>query len=240
MTAKTPFEKVRSLVERKKLFEDLLLEKGEMVCKGEDDSLFYFRPSAIVKDQHIQGWIRAIDQAPKSDTNVLGNFSIGADRFFFQAAMNISGEEGVFETTCDVFKLQRRATVRLHVQASFGLYMAITELNGKSVYSVAQIADVSAGGARIFFSTVESPIPALGNTSNPGIQMGSRFKAVLNFGNRKTVDVICEVKHSQQAVHRGVIVEHFGIEFVDFTPGLKNRLLGLTMDLQRRMVYEDF
>lgn len=236
--AKTPFEKVRSLVERKKLFESLLNEQSEVLCKGEDESLFHLRPVSIVNDNLLQGWMQAIETLPTKDTEVLGNFAIGTERFFFQTMLKVSGEEASFQTSCDVFRLQRRSSLRLPVNPTYDMYLAVTECKGKSVYSIAQMADVSAGGARIFFSDIDSPVQA-GNSKSLNLQVNDTFRGILHLGSRKSLEVQCQVKHTQQAVHRGVVIEHLGIEFIELTTPVKNRLLALTMDLQKRMAVDE-
>jgi hypothetical protein len=235
---KTPFEKVRSLIERRKIFESLLHEKTEILCKGEDETLFHLHPISIVTDSHLHGWMENVEGVPQKDCDVIGNFTVGTDRYFFQTSLKIENGEASFQLNSDVFRLQRRSTIRLRVNPVYEMYLAIIEFKGGAVYSVAQLADVSAGGARIFFSDLDSPIQAA-NSKILKLQLKDRFKAVLHLGSKKSLEVFCEVKHSQQAIYRGSVVEHFGIEFVDLTPSAKNRLLALTMDLQRRMAAED-
>jgi c-di-GMP-binding flagellar brake protein YcgR len=236
--AKSPFEKVRSLAERKKLFETLLQEQTEILCKGEDESLFHFRPSSIVSDSVMHGWMEVIENLPQKDTEVLGNFLVGSERYFFQAQLKVKGDESSFQISSDVFRLQRRSALRLYVNPVHEMYLAITEHQGKAVYSIAQVADVSAGGVRIFFSDIDSLVPA-GNSKVLPLKIQDKLKAVLHLGNKKSIDVVCEIRHTQQAVHRGLVVEHFGVEFVDLTTSQKNRLLAMTMDLQKRMAIQD-
>ncbi len=237
--SKIPFEKIRSLVERKKLFEALLKEQQpEMLCKGDDDTLFHLRPTALLGDSALEGKMEAIEGHPKKDVEILGNFSVGTERFFIQTQLKVSANGASIPLNCDVYRLQRRASLRLSVNPAYDIYLSVTEAAGKPVYTIAQIADVSAGGARIFFSDVDSPIPA-SNSKALNLKVSDRFKGILHFGNKKTLELQCLVKHTQQAVHRGQVVEHYGIEFVDLTTTLRNRLLSLTMDLQKRMALDD-
>lgn len=235
--ARSPFEKVRSLVERRKLFETLLNERSDILCKGEDESLFHFKPTVLAGDAVMEGWFSAIEKNPTGNTKVLGNFAVGNEKYFFHAPLKVSGEEGSFEVNCDVFRLQRRASLRLQIPASFGMYIAITEFQGKTMYTVAHIADVSAGGARIFFSEVYAA--SAGTSKDPGLRPGDKFKCVLRTSSKRNLDLYAVVKHSQKSVFHDEIIEQFGIEFVDLTPLLQNRLLGMTMDLQQRLVREE-
>jgi hypothetical protein len=237
--AKIPFEKIRSLIDRRKLFEALLREQTEILCKGDDESLFHLKPISIVSDSLIHGWMEPIEELPKLDTEVLGNFSVGTERFFFHAPLKVMEEEATFHVNCDVYRLQRRSSLRLAVASEYECYVAITESHGKPVYSIAQVADLSAGGARLFFSDIDSPIQA-GNSKAIHLKVGDQFKAVLHLGRKKNLDVQCQVKHIQQGVHRGAVMDYYGVEFVELTTHSKNRLLSLTMDLQRRMTIDDY
>lgn len=237
---KSPFEKVRSLVERKKLFEALLAEQTAVVCKGDGEILFELKPMTLVGDSHIQGFMTGIEgPVPKQDMPVLGNFSVGADRFFFKADLKVHQDEASFSLQSEVYRLQRRTTMRLHLPSSLGVYLALTEYKNKFIYSVAQIADISAGGARIFFSDVDSPTGSATHSQVPDLKPGDQFKAVLHIGDHKTLELKVEVKHVQQAVFHGQIVNHFGTEFVELTPLIKSRLLAMTMDLQRKLIFVD-
>ncbi len=238
--AKSPFEKVRSLVERKKLFIALLAERSEVVCKGEGEELFVFQPTEIVSESLLQGHMTSVDKIPDKDMEIIGNFSVAGEKYFFTSQFKIMPLQGaIFHLSCDVFKLQRRGSLRLHIPSSLGIHLAITEFSGKAIYSVAQIADVSAGGARIFFSDLASPVPLANNSKTPELRPADKFKAILHLGTKRSLEVKAEVKHVQQAVHLGHIVDHIGIEFIESTQALRNRLLAMTMDVQQRMTALD-
>ncbi len=236
--AKSPFEKVRSLVERKKLFSNLLSEKTEVLCKGEGETIFHFIPTVIVQDSVMQGYVPADQGAPDTDVEVMGNFSVEGDRYFFRSRLKIDKGEASIDLNCDVYLLQRRASMRLRVPSNLGFYLAITEYNSKPTYLIAQFVDLSAGGARVFFSDVDSPIAAATYANKPPAAVGDKLKAVLHLAPQKTIELKCEVKHIQPAVHYGQIVEHLGLEFVDLGRGLRDRLLAASIDLQQKLISE--
>ena len=238
--AKSPFEKVKSLVERRKLFEALLREGSDILCKGEGESLFHFKPANLSREGWMQGSMIAVEKSLEHTGLVLGNFSVSGERYFFSTEIELmKNGDTQFVVSCEVYQLQRRSSLRLHVQQSHGVYLAITEFQGKAIYVIAQIADLSAGGARIFFSDLDSPVAATVNSKNPNLRAGDRFKAILHLGQKRSLEVNVEVKHIQQAVHLGQIVEHIGIEFIELTSVLRNRLVAMTMDLQYKMISED-
>jgi hypothetical protein len=201
--------------------------------------LFHIKPISIVSDSLIHGWMEAIENLPQVDTEILANFTVGTERFFFHAHLKVMKDEATFHINSDVYRLQRRSSLRLTVHSDYECYLAITESKGKPVYSIAQVADLSAGGARLFFSDIDSPIQA-GNSKSLELKVGDRFKAVLHLGRKKNLDVQCEVKHIQQGVHRGAVMDYYGVEFVELNNHTKNRILSLTMDLQRRMTIDDY
>lgn len=237
--ARSPFEKVRSLVERKKLFEGLLREQTEILCKGEDDSLFNMKPMVLSGDSALQGFMTPIEKLPSEDTVILGNFSVGSEKYFFHAPLKIQEEEASFQISCEVFKLQRRNSVRLQIHPTYEMYLAITEFQGKSVYTMAHLSDVSAGGAKIFFSEAQAQMLNLGTSKNPGLRIGDQFKCILRTGSKRNLELVSLVKHVQKSVYQDEIIEQYGIEFIELTPLLQNRLVAMTMDLQQRMVKDD-
>lgn len=231
--SKLPFEKVRSLIERRKLFEQLIRAGGEIVCKGED-SLFKLKPTQIQTGTSLQAEIEAIDVAPQEDLSAIGNFAIEADRYFFSGPLKIRGTQAELPLNCDVFRLQRRATLRITLSPQMGLFIAMTEFQERPVYVTVMVADISAGGARIYFGDLSSQ----GQQKDPGLKSGSRFKAVIHPPSTRNIDVLCEVKHLHQSVLNQEAVTQYGIEFIEQTQAQKNRLIALTMDLQRKLVLQ--
>lgn len=231
---KLPFEKVRSLIERRKLFEQLIRAGGEIICKGED-SLFKLKPNQILSGTILQAEIEVIDQAPQEDLSAIGNFAIEADRYFFSGLLKIQGKLAELPLNCDVFLLQRRKTLRLALPAQWGLFLAMTEFHGRPVYISVSATDISAGGARIYFAELSGLV----SSKDPGLLAGARFKAVIHPPSTRTIEVLCEVKHVHHSVMDQQTVTQYGVEFVEQTLAQKNRLLALTMDLQRKLVLQN-
>lgn len=235
---KTPFEKIRSLVERRKYFEELIRRNENIVCKDDRDHLFSFIPAQI-SDSELKGRCVAIDSLPDKSGNIIGNFSLGEEKFFFHGPVQLLAAKGEASVAidCDVFKLQRRTHVRLMIDAEVRLHMIITNYKGKPTYIEAQVSDISAGGVRLHFSEV--PIyshPGLATARNPGLRAGDKFSAVVHPPSGKTIEVICEVKHQLQSESKGDEMDQYGCEFVELSPLVKNRLLAMSMDLQKKIV----
>jgi len=235
---KTPFEKIRSLVERRKYFQELIQRQEVIVCKDERDHLFSFLPKEILEDNELKGSCVAIDSLPDKNGNIIGNFGIGEEKFFFHGPMTLqNNNEAILAIDCDLFKLQRRTHVRLQVEPEVRLHLIITKYKGRSTYIEAQVTDISAGGVRLHFP--EFPIhshPGIATAQNPGLRAGEKFTAVVHPPSGKTIEVVCEVKHQIQSAILGDEIDQYGCEFVELTTLVKNRLLAMSMDLQKKIV----
>jgi hypothetical protein len=234
-----PFEKIRSLVEKRKYFEDLIARKDAVVCKDERDQLFSFFPRQMVSESSVRGGCVAIDSMPVKNSVVIANFSVGEERFFFQGPMTLlmGSDEVTISIDSDLYKLQRRTHIRIQVEPELRLHMVITKYHNRSVYIETQVSDISAGGVRIHFS--QFPIhshPGIATANNPGLRQGDRFHAMIHPPSGKTLEVVCEVKHQLQSAVKGDAIDQYGCEFVDLSTLIKNRLLALSMDLQRKLV----
>lgn len=234
-----PFEKIRSLVERRKYFEELIRRKDAVVCKDDRDQLFSFFPTQMMNDSVVRGRCTAIDSMPVKSSQVIANFAIGEEKFFFQGPMTLlaSTDEVSIVIDSDLYKLQRRTHIRFQIEPEIRLHLVITKYHNKAVYIETQVSDISAGGVRIHFS--QFPIhshPGIATAHNPGLRQGDKFHAVIHPPSGKTLEVVCEVKHQLQSAVKGDEMDQYGCEFVELTPLLKNRLLALSMDLQKKIV----
>lgn len=235
--SKEPFEKVRSLVERRKLFQAVVEQKSEIVCKGKSDQLFLFEPIGSDEVIHLNlgtsavvyGHIRNLSPLPHIPIEVIGHFSLDLDRYFFRGSLIPAGSQfkDLYEIdgTCDVFKLQRRQTFRVPLPATTPIYLSLLKHNGKSIEADFKVADISAGGARVFRPRGDYPLTA-----------GDEVSGVLHAPGGKTIEFKAEVRHLMDQAFQGEVVPHFGIEFVQRTEGFKNRMTALTMDLQHKIV----
>lgn len=225
---KEPFEKLRSLLERKRLYQSLIESGGEMLCKSDNSELFNFFPRELDQDRGLVGLIKAIEDSvvPTSNTKILGNFNAENERFFFQGELAVlSKSEGVLSLATDVFKLQRRRTMRVLIPPSFPIYISILKHNNSNTHMDFKIADLSAGGLRLY-------------SLQEGLQLnvGDTIEGVLHPSTGKTVPMCLIVRHLQSQVMNQKIVIHYGCEVIKTTPWITNRLLGLTLDIQQRII----
>lgn len=222
---KQAFDKIRSAVERRHLFENAMKEKTVLLCKfGEDEDLVQLAVSAM-QDEILVGRsekpIRLQDQQ-----TVLGNFAVGEDRYFFTGTVDIRGRYVSISTAVEVFKLERRKTLRVPVPEGYALTANLTEVNGRSIFQAAQVVDVSAGGIRLFLPQ---------NPQGTGITVGSPLKGILRLPSTKTLDFDGTIRHLQTVSGENGDVRHFGLEFGACQASISQRLIVLTFDIQRKM-----
>lgn len=233
--SKSPFEKIRSLVERRKLYEQLIHSRGEIICKAESEHLFTFTPFQLFGDAMVQGLLTAVDKVPQEDVAIIGNFVVGEDRYFVSGLMKFLSGEGLLHLDSDIYKLQRRASHRIQIPKEFPLELIITKHNNSLVNVGAQVVDVSAGGVRVHFCSSASNSKKIADIKDPGFKTGDTFTCSIHPPSGKVIDLQAIVKHRLEAVQDGQVISHFGCEFQLLTPILNHRLMALSLDLQRKL-----
>ncbi len=223
---KEPFEKVRSLVERKKILESLVREKNQVVCKGTDESLFYFQPSSIIGSSAIVGTTKAITRIPKKNVEIVGNFVVDSDRFFFKGPLNVNGGIYQLPLTVAIFKLQRRIAVRVKVPSSYPIAINVYKVNEVSSLVATRVLDLSAGGVRI---KVVEPKSARFN-------VGDQLSIAVHPSQGRVLELGAVIKHVLQAGSGARAELHYGCEFVTSSTVTKNRLLALSLELQQKII----
>ena len=151
----------------------------------------------------------------------IGNFQAGEDRYFFNGEIKIEGRSVTIPLKTDLFKLERRKTMRVVVVPAARISLNITEVDHKPVFVNAVLFDVSAGGLKMTYEP-SADVPALTKQSE--------IVGVLHLPSTRTISFRAGVRHIQQVSPHEV---HYGIEFINPEPVYVQRMLGLTMELQR-------
>lgn len=240
--SKEPFEKIRSLVERRKLFEELLNRQDEAVFKSDGDALFTFVPTVVVHSQKLQfgqqavalGQVCGLDGLSAEKTiNILGHFSIEPDRYFFKGVLRHVGvnRDGVaiyeLDSETEVFRFQRRKTFRVSLPASYPIFFRTKSIDDQAHVVDVQLTDLSIGGMKVFHATLDLPL-----------QMESTLFGALYPQSGKEVSLTGKVRHIQDQLIEGLgkTCKLFGIEFVEPSQVIKNRLTALTLEIQHKIV----
>lgn len=225
---KEDFEKIYSYVERRKLFEDLLLTQHDIVCKPADyDGIVNLRVTNVEELNTKVARITAIhsaEQKPESKKQVgLAQFQSGEDRFFFQTVFDFSQAKTTFDVDFDIYLLQRRKSFRVVLNEELKIKMIMINLNGKTEFSDAYVNDISAGGIKAEFIN-----------RSLSLKRNDNLKMNMFFPSGRVVPISGAVRHVQKDRVTGFYTH--GIEFVDMDTLTANRMMGLTLDLQRRLI----
>lgn len=222
--ADQPFEKIRSLVEKREIFAQALQEKSEFICKVSAEGLLIFHPVTVDREKIVG---TAGDLYTEQGTlNAVGNFSAGPDRYFFSGEIGILGNSITLNFNVDVFKLERRQTMRVAVSEKDRVSINVTEIDGRACFRQAVILDLSAGGFRFYFPDEKTGL---------SLDKDGRIKGVLHLPSTKTIDFVAVVKHIRTADENGESRRYYGTQFVEST-AVANRIMGLVLEIQRRAV----
>lgn len=219
-----PFEKIRSMVEKRGIFTLALQEKAEFICKVTAEELLVFRPVTMDREKLVGTAGEMFSE--QGSVNAIGNFSAGPDRYFFCGDIGILGNSITLNFTIDLFKLERRQTMRVNVSERDRVSLNVTEINGKPCLREAVIMDISAGGFRFYF-----PDEGTGLV----LEKDGKTKGVLHLPSTKTIEFSADVKHVRAVDEKGSSRRYYGMQFVE-AKGVANRIMGLVMEIQRRAV----
>ena len=226
MFKKEPFDKIRSVVEKRKLFEQAVLEKSLITCRLDDDTILTFLAHACDKETLMGNSETKFEQQGLHP--VVGILPIGEDRFFFNGSVKVLDQGVTITTDIEIFKLQRRKTLRVAVPINSGLTLNLTNINGKSQLRPAGIVDVSAGGMRIY----------LIDETQGALDVHSTIEGTLGLPSDKKISFSAQVMHLQMAAILDRKGLHYGISFVNPTTAFTNRMQALTFQMQKQLLHE--
>ncbi|GIL17436.1 MAG: hypothetical protein BroJett040_11870 [Oligoflexia bacterium] len=215
---KESFEKIKSAIEKKNIFNQLAASCGELICKGSSESLFSFRIDSFVEGQGLSGTVATTGEAPKLGDAIVCNFQIGFDRYFMQSTLVRMGDKYMIVIPEGLFLLQRRAHNRVDLPESVGRSINIIGHNGKVLFLNAECMDISAGGARVIF---------YGDMAT--FHVGDHLKLAFHIKNKWRFEAEASVRHIRQEHGYQVL----GCQFDVTDKGLSNKLQMMMLELQR-------
>ncbi len=225
---KHDFEKIFSYVERRKLFEALLETQENIVCKPSSlDGIVNMRVSKVeelnTKVARVTAFHNAGQELEVSRQAGVAQFQNGEDRYFFQTTFDFSKKVTFFDVDFDIYLLQRRKSFRVTLPDELKIKMTMTKHLGRAELSDAFINDISAGGVRAEFIN-----RSLKLKTDEAIELN------IHFPSGRVVPLNGTVRHVQKDVITGFY--NHGVEFIDMDTLTANRMMGLTLDLQRRLI----
>lgn len=220
-----PFEKFRSNLEKRKVFRQVFEEQGSLICKFDGDQMITFRAASSDNECFVS--IAPAMLPLQGEQMAIGHFSAGPDRYFFNGMVDLIGNAMTIGFSIDLFKLERRQSLRVNVPEDYGLSVNMTAIAGKTAFRTALVADVSSTGLRIYF-----PDDRLA----PFLTANKPVKGTLHLPSSKAINFEGVVKHSREIDTGGIPTTHFGIEVHHTSENTQQRMLALVMDIQRSLI----
>jgi len=215
------FDRIRSAFERKQLFLKLIEEGGELLCKGDTDALFHFKPSDVDENEGIIGIRTAIEGTSFPSDNIVANFRVGEDRYFMLTSFIQIGKKEMLLFSDQLFKLQRRAHNRVDFDDKIENTFQVIKFNNKKVFFDAKGLDISAGGARVAVAIADAHLAE-----------GDRLAISCHIKNKWRFEIEGEIRH----IYTKENIQIFGLQFDVSNIALANKIQMMMLDLQRWVV----
>lgn len=221
---KEPFERIKSSRERLELFQKLAQLKLDLLCKADEESLFNFKIQSV-DPKLVRGRVVAVDRVPLKSGQAVMQVAIEQERFFFSCELELDGNEASFKWDVPIYKLQRRASFRIPIPAELEFNLNLIKWAGKTVFWEARVVDFSDGGVKCFLLDPDRRL-----------QSGDSLTLAMHAYTGKSLELEAVVRHAQSVVQEGSLTVYYGLEFVNVSPGVKSKLVAMSLDLQRRIV----
>ncbi len=212
--AKSPFERIFSKVDRKKILQGAIKQKIQIFLKNSKNQLFQFRATHVDDSLDIHGYIEGPE--PRDFEKITALFYLNKERYFITT--RAKKKDGVWSLLSDqqFYKLNRREAFRIQIPVSHDVTYYISTIRNIEINQQVRIIEISSGGARIHWR-------------NPRrLSIGSVMKGSIQWGKGKLLPVDASVVHIME---EGI----FGLKFVHMSPSTINRLKLLCLETQMEL-----
>lgn len=228
---KSPFEKIKSATEARRIFEVLSRTGQDFYCKGEG-SLFAFRPERYHPDTGLEGRLVLFEESDLKTEPVVINFNVENERYYTTCDFTPKGEHGFLRPTGTLYRLERRTHYRVDLPSTLERACNIINQDGRSVFVSAVVLDISQGGARL--QTLKGKVKDL--------KSGMRLRCALHIRGKWTFELLAEVMHVRPAEASADPAtsqfDVFGLHFLNLSEGMSRKLLSMMLELQREVLRE--
>jgi hypothetical protein len=209
--------------ERDRLLRDLADVHGDILCKGDGEDLYRLKVERIGNNKELYCLAASPTAIPESETDLLGNFSLGGERYFFRSPAIIHQEFVTLRADGEVFHLQRRQNYRLKIPANYRALFTIMSHQGKPMKVNADILDLSTGGCKAELKTA-------------GLVLleGDEIEGMLLIAGREAIGIKGVIRHRKAEATNLGSRQTFGVEFSGVSAPLEAKLFAITMDLHRQ------
>lgn len=232
---KNPFQKIRSQLDRKKIFESFIESEKDLICKGDGETLLTISGLRFLHEIQIMGQVKFEEGRVSGSLEMIGNFQAGEDKYFFMTKAEVVGHAISFPVYCEIYRLQRRGHQRLNIFGKKEISFRVTEYNQYPVLIHGTVVDFSVGGVRALFLEDQS---AEWKEKSAELRVGGLLKGRITFSENKTLDVEAIIRHqTRKSEPTKSFLGEFGLEFLNLSPSQKNRLQMVTLDLQKKYLF---
>ena len=209
--------------ERLRLFKDLATARIEIAAKGVPDEVYRFNVERTTPRNQLVCSIPFGLSAPENEKDLVCQFFIGGERYFFKALARIENEKVVLEPNSPLFHLQRRQSYRIKIPEKYPAKFLISEINKRELKLSADLYDLSSSGCRVILLA-----------SSPILQPGDQIKAHMFISNREPLEVEGTVRHHKVETYATKTTKQiFGVELNPLSSFIEGKLFSITMDLHR-------
>lgn len=210
--------------EKKKIFKDLKLNKTLVVVKSPDDNVFMMRVENMMEDKILTCSAPDVSKCPDQDQDVIVNFSVGYEKYFFQTKLTATPPIVLLDITTDLFILQRRKQARMTLPDSYQAGYNIIVHKNQPVFYELKVLDFSSGGCRLAFPT-----------KTPYFYTNDVVEGVLRLGKRRPIELGGLVRHTFTTPDDNKLPQVFGLQFYPLDKTMESKLLTIFMDIQREI-----
>lgn len=208
---KSPFERILSRVERRKLLLSLVSSKEPVLCRLDDGVEALFIVEQVAADLSVSGNLYTRGRVQGLSRRIIASFQVERNSYFVSTHMQLVRNQWTLKYSADFFMLNRRRHVRTEIPGFYELHF---ELVGQTFSPNISLVEMSASGARIAWKSL---VP---------LRAGDRFSARLRDKKGRAIHVHAEIKHT-------LGTHIYGVEFVEATQFQNTRLRQLSAELQR-------
>ncbi|MFV3407164.1 flagellar brake protein [Bdellovibrio bacteriovorus] len=217
------FKLIARADERAKLWDDMAKARGELLCKGTDDSICKLRVVLFnSKHQALECTFESPTQM-KDQEEYLGHFFLGGEKYYFQSKAQVINGKVLIPVPQELYHLQRRQNYRVRIPDGYQAFYNIILVNDKPQKITGQLADLSSQGCRVVYR-LDAPL----------MKTGDKVTGHLLIGKRSPIEVQGEVRHIK--VDDGnKVIQTFGIEFTPLPTILENKLFAITLEIHKEV-----
>lgn len=213
---KSPFERVFSLVDRRKLLQRAAKEEIQIVLKNSSGKISEMKVQGYDKDFNLEG---SVAGHPLNDFDkVTALFQIDGDRYLLTT--RVKKKLGYYLLLNDVqfFKFNRRAAFRIKVPTSLQLTYQIQSMRNIEINKKVSVIEFSSRGARFYMPEGK-------------LSKGAVMKGALEWGKGKTIPVDSVMVHSPE---KGI----YAVRFANLKAATENRLKMLSIEIQQTIYFK--